>query len=209
MTSRRWQVALAGAVLLLVLGWLMLGRHDETPNTVPAIAAASPPSAVAAKRDDARATADRIVAALQARDGPALAALVHPDGVRLSPSAFVDVDADVRLTAADVAALWQDPQVRHWGDAEASGDPIELSGADYARRYIVDHDYSAATVSENAVANRGTTIDNAATIYPGATRIEYLRQGADATDWSALRLILVPVDGQWRLVGIVHDQWAP
>jgi hypothetical protein len=61
----------------------------------------------------------------------------------------------------------------------------------------------------NGDTSRGTTVDNAASVYPGATRIEYFREGADATDWSALRLVLVPVGGDWRLVGIIHDEWTP
>lgn len=194
---RRGLLLLFGALALLAAGLWLSGRSQ------PQVAA------VAAPASDARATADRALAALRARDGAALAALVHPDGVRLSPSGFVDIEGDQRLTPAEVAALWNDPNVRLWGHAEGSGDPIDLAPAAYAARYILDNDYATATVSENGDTARGTTVDNAAQVYPGATRIEYFRQGAEPMDWSALRLVLQPVAGEWRLVGIIHDEWAP
>ena len=200
MTSRRG-LLLLGAVVLLVAGLWAFGRGGEAPAPVVTVERVVPV--------DARATADRVLAALKAKDGPALAALVHPDGVRMSPSAFVDIDADQRLSPAEITVFWHDPKPRLWGHAEGSGDPIELAPAGYAERYIVDHDYAGVAVGVNGATARGTTVDNAASVYPGATRIEYFRQGAEPMDWSALRLVLAPVGNDWRLVGIIHDAWAP
>jgi hypothetical protein len=206
--SKRWLVPTLGLLVVAFGVWLLV--FNRGPAAAPGPGPVSAPVAVAAAQaSEPRATADRVVAAIRAHDGAALAALVHPDGVRLSPSAFVDIEADQRLSPSAVAALWTDATPQVWGVAEASGDPIELTPAAYVGRYILDHDYANATVSVNGDTSRGTTVDNAASVYPGATRIEYFREGADATDWSALRLVLVPVGGDWRLVGIIHDEWTP
>lgn len=212
MSARRGLLVIAGIALALLAGALVWNRGRETVTR----AAASDPAANTvratagiAPANDVRATADRVLASLNARDGTALAALVHPDGVRISPSAYVNVATDQVLPAAEAATLWTDTRVRTWGSAEASDDPIDLTPADYAARYIVDRDYSAATVTINDDTRRGTTVDNSAEVYPDAMRVTYFVAGQDATDWSALRLILAPEGEEWRLIGIVHDAWSP
>lgn len=202
MGSRRGLVLLIGAIALFVAGVWLFGRGGESPAPVVTVEHVVPAG-------DARTTADQALAALKAKDGAALAALVHPDGVRISPSAYVDIEADQRLSPAEIAVFWSDSKPRAWGHAEGSGAAIELTPAAYAARYIVDHDYAAGAVSVNGDTARGTTVDNAASVYPGATRVEYFRQGAEPMDWSALRLVMVPVGDKWRLVGIIHDAWAP
>lgn len=209
MKFRQWTIMLVGLAALVALAVMavsmFMASTTEPPAALPPTAgrAAAPPQA------DAHATADRVLAVLKVKDGPALAALVDDRGVRLTPSAFVDVAADQVLSPAEVRAFWTDRASRVWGYIEASGDPIDLTPAAYAARYILDHDYANATVSVNGNTDRGTTTDNTATAYPGATRVEYFRQGSDPLDWSALRLVLAPAGNGWRLIGIIHDEWTP
>ena len=162
--------------------------------------------------EDVRAVADRVLAALKAHDGAGLAGLVHPEkGVRFSPSAFVDPAADQVFPAAAMAGFWADGTARVWGAADGSGDPIRLTPAAYAARFVMDRDYAAAVVSIDADRVRGNTVDNAAAVYPGSRRVEYFiaGQGADAAfDWSALRLVFERSGGRWWLVGVIHDQWT-
>ena len=166
-----------------------------------------------APAEDARVVADRVVAAFKAHDGAALAGLVHPEkGVRFSPSAFVDPAADQVFAAVAMAAFWADRTARVWGAADGSGDPITMTPAAYAARFVLDRDYAAGVVSVDRAVTRGTTVDNAAAVYPGSRRVEYFiaGTGADAAfDWSALRLVLERSGGRWRLVGVIHDQWTP
>jgi hypothetical protein len=206
MGAKRWLVPVLAVVIVGMVAWLSM--FDRGPALTPA-RTAPPVVTHVDPQSEARATADRALAALQARDGLALAAIVHPDGVRMSPSAFVDIDADQRLLPDEVATLWAEKTSRVWGVAEASGEPIDLTPAAYFDRHVLDHSYDAADVTVNGDTSRGTTVDNAASVYPGAVRVEYFRPGADATDWSALRLVLLPVNGKWWLVGIIHDEWTP
>jgi hypothetical protein len=158
---------------------------------------------------DARATADRVLVALKAHDGAGLAELVDSHGVRLSPSAFVDVADDQVLSPNEVRVLWTTTDRRIWGHSEGTGDAIILTPAAYVSRHVLDHDFSDVKVSVNADTDRGTSTNNASEVYPGATRVEYFRQGNDPLDWSVLRLVLIPVDDGWRLLGIIHDEWTP
>ncbi len=174
-----------------------------------------PATPVVSAPTSARAAADQVVAAIKGQDGAALSAFVSPEkGLRFSPYAFVDVKKDVVLTGDQVAGLWDSTKVYTWGAADGTGDPIKLTPSKYAEKYIFDRDFSAATsVTENSDTDRGNTVNNAATVYPNGTRIEYyieatLVDGKPADDWAALRLVFEKVGDSWFLVGIIHDAWT-
>ena len=159
--------------------------------------------------------AAQVVTAFSGHDGSALAALVHPDkGVRFSPSAYVDLETDRVVSRDRITRQWQDTQVYQWGYAEGSGDPIALTAADYLDRYVSDRPYAAAgNVLIDSDRTLGTTVNNAATVYPLGRRVEYLvtppeGQG-DPNDWGALRLVFEPSGDRWYLVGVIHDTWSP
>ena len=162
-----------------------------------------------------RAVADQVIAAIKGQDGAALSVFVRPSrGVRFSPYAFVDVKKDVVLSGADVATFWDSTKVYTWGREDATGDPIKLTPTKYAERYVFDVDFSAATtVSENDDQAHGNTVNNAAEVYPGDTRVEYYVAGdavggQPGNDWKALRLVFEKVGDSWYLVGIIHDEWT-
>ncbi len=164
---------------------------------------------------DLRAAADQVLEAFEARDGARLASLAHPDkGVRFSPSAYVNPDEDVSLSRDEIETFWTDETVRRWGYADGSGDPIELTPAEYAARYILDKRFlDAPTFTVDPAETYGNTVNNAASAYPSGTVAEYYippsTEGAEAgIDWSALRLVFEEVGGDWRLVGVIHDEWS-
>lgn len=163
----------------------------------------------------ARKAADAVLAALVAKDGEQLALFAHPQkGVRFSPSAFVNIDEDVVLSREQVKSLWTDPTTHVWGYAEGSGDPIEMTSAAYAERYVLDRGFSQpASVNVNDDQAAGTTSNNAGEIYPEATRVEYyvdpsIQDPQRTNEWAALRLVLENVQGCWLLIAIIHDAWS-
>jgi hypothetical protein len=168
------------------------------------------------RTDPVRAVADEVLDALSTRDGNKLASFVHPSkGVRFSPSAFIDLHKDVVFSRDQVAGFWSDSKVYSWGHAEGSGEPIELTPAAYADRYILDRDYAAdASVSVDGNRPIGTTANNITNIYPAGTSVEYFiepsagRMASDL-DWSALRLVFEKAGGTWFLVAVIHDEWSP
>ena len=168
--------------------------------------------------DPARAAvlgaASMVIAALQTRDGPGLAALAHPEkGVRFSPYAAVDTDTDMVFSQARLKGFWGDPQQYAWGAYDGSGDPIELTPRDYHARFIVDRDFANPTrVGIDDDRAYGNTINNAETVYPNSIRIEFYigpsDEDAAGLDWAALRLVFEPYNGRWYLVAVIHDEWT-
>jgi hypothetical protein len=195
-------LAFAGVLLLA----LTAGCNAERSAT--ADDAAGPSS-------DLASAARQVVAAFEARDGEQLARLVHPaQGVRFSPYAYVDVAQDRVFLPAQMARFWQDQQIYRWGVADGSGEPIDLTPAQYAKRYIVDRDFAHPT-SLGIDADRawGNTLNNAAAAYPEGRRVElYVEPAADqgdsSFDWAALRLVFQQLNGVWYLVGVIHDEWT-
>lgn len=170
---------------------------------------------------EVRQAAADVVAMLNGHDGVALAALAHPEkGVRFSPYAYVDVESDVVLMPSDLERLWEDETVRTWGAEDGTGDPIEATARQYAARFVLDRDYSEALVSVNDDQAEGNTVNNAADAYPDGTRVEYYIEDmefvgtgpdgepASGSVGTALRLVFEQVDGEWRLVGVIHDEWT-
>lgn len=160
-----------------------------------------------------RETADKMLAAFQAKDGKRLASHVHPEkGVRFSPNAYVNVDEDIVLSHHQVEAFWTDSDTYLWGYAEGTGDPIEMTPAAYGERYVLDRDYSnQSSVKVNDDQTVGTTTgNNAAVVYPTATRVEYYFDPGAGTskegeDWTALRLVFENAQGSWLLIAVIHD----
>jgi hypothetical protein len=162
-----------------------------------------------------RQVSDEVLNALASRDGRTLAARVHPvRGVRFSPSAYVDVETDRVLDRATVERFWEDSGNYLWGYADGTGDEILLPPADYWQRYILSHDFRKATsVRINDDRSHGNTVNNAAQVYPKAMRVEYFlepdrAEGQAEYDWAALRLVFENFEGEWYLVGVIHDQWS-
>jgi hypothetical protein len=148
--------------------------------------------------------------ALYERDGASLSALVHGGmGVRVSPAAFVDPEADRVLDREAVRALWSDTEAHDWGYAEGSGELIRMTGADFVAAYVTDLPFEAAEVNlHDPEAAPASTVDNAAVVYPEATIVEFTT-GQAAEDWAALRMAFVPENGCQRLVGLIRARWSP
>ncbi|MFQ3595486.1 MAG: hypothetical protein SNJ63_05185 [Sphingomonadaceae bacterium] len=195
-------LALLGAAILV----LALQRSNEAAPPAPADGTAS--TLVAA--------GEAVLQALAARDGAALAALSHPQqGVRFSPSAFVDPEGDRVLKGPALAALFTSQETMHWGYAEGSGDPIALSGADYVAQHVPAAEALAgARVTEDGFFWSSGTVNNIAAVYPGARTLEYLLEPpGEAADrhfgTQALRLVFLEDGGRFLLVGVVSDRWSP
>ena len=172
--------------------------------------AAGPPTAACDFPD----AADRAIAAIARRDFDTLAALAHPRrGVRLSPYATVDPESDRVMTVEELRAAATDHRVLLWGAHDGTGDPIELTCPAYFDRFVYTHDFlDAPQTAVNERLGKGNSIHNIPEAYPDGRFVEYHVPGINpdygGLDWGSLRLVFVPVDGCWKLVGIVHDQWT-
>ena len=203
------------SVLLLILSTLAFAAAWAESHATPAPASES---ATAVADDPARAAvlgaASAAIAAFQARDGAGLAALAHPEkGVRFSPYAAVDTENDKVFGRTQLKSFWDDPKKYAWGAYDGSGDPIELTPRDYHASFIMDRDFANPTrIGIDDDRAHGNTINNAETVYPKGTRIEFYIAASDedaaGLDWAALRLVFEPYQGHWYLVAVIHDQWT-
>jgi hypothetical protein len=147
-------------------------------------------------------------------DFAALALMTHPvKGLRFSPYGYVDSANDLVFTAAEVALLPADTTTRTWGSFDGTGFPIDLTFAAYYDRFVYDADFvNPQFIGVNNIIGMGNTLINLDDVYPDGAFVEFHFSGFDpqyeGMDWRSLRLVFEEVDGEWLLVGIVHDEWT-
>jgi hypothetical protein len=180
---------------------------NQTPSIIPQTA--QPPSTQQIILD----RAFLVISALKHKDMTALSQYVHPQmGLRFSPYATVK-DTDPLFTADKVAGLVVDPTVYLWGNYDGSGEPINLTFADYYAKFIYDEDFTnAPQLALNHRLGTGNSIDNSQEYYPGEMIVEFYFPGFDpqyaGMDWRSLRLVFMQENKDWYLVGIIHNQWT-
>ncbi len=175
------------------------------------------PPAPAGPSKTAEMVAQQVVTCLKAKDFVGLQPFIIADkGVRFTPYAYVDVKKDKLLNAEQLAKAWADGAKYDWGSYDGTGDPINLTFAEYYAKFIYDKDYATATQQgAGKRLGKSNSIDNSAATYPGCTVYEFYSVDIDATEetrpfaWGSLRLVLTEYQpGDWRLIGIIHDQWT-
>lgn len=219
---RRIGIIAVLAVSLLMggcLGRVAPPRGQTEPGSQTPSDSQTPPAAnqalnpVEQKIGDAAAAA---LAALRDDDLTALAAVVHPvQGVRFSPYGHVITDGEYAhklFSAADLAAPGLLDETFVWGAYDGSGEDIVLPFKDYLARFAYNYEYTAAPlVGWNTVVKEGNTILNHHDVYPGSLFVDFHFPGSaeyDGMDWGTLRLVFTEHDGNWYVVGIIHDQWT-
>ncbi len=165
----------------------------------------------------AKEAAKTVARALKTGNLKEVAKWAHREkGVRFSPYAYVDVEKDLVFSREELEGLMEDETVYTWGTAAGSGEPIELTYAEYHQRFVYDAAFfEDAEVAENETLGQSTTTNNIAEVYPPDTYafVEYYIDGVDPAsegmDWRSLRLVFEKFGDDHALVGIVHDQWTP
>ena len=153
---------------------------------------------------------------LHNEDWGALGSLVHPEqGVVFAPYGYIEDEA-VCLMPGDVKALGLGREVRNWGTAAGTGDPLVYSYIDYADLFINDRDYREAPVISVNRLVRTTMLSNINKLGNGANFVEFHFPPStnEDLDWASLRLVFAGyVDELFGeglyLRGIIHDVWTP
>jgi len=159
------------------------------------------------------ARAAYVILLLKNQDMAGLAEVVHRNvGVRFSPYAYVR-PSDMIFLKSQIAGMMDDPTVYHWGIYDGSGMDIDLTFAEYFADFVYDVDFaSAPQISVNQRLGMGNSIDNSQEIYAGNMVVEYYFPGFDpqyeGMDWRSLRLVFKYCQGNYDLVGIIHDEWT-
>lgn len=164
--------------------------------------------------DNLLSTTVKVLELLKDKDMDDLADFVHPTkGVRISPYGYVDVENHLEFSREEVAELEDSTKVYTWGHYDGSGEPIDLNFDDYYDRFIFDEDFSNPQIIGNNVRiGQGNTLHNIGEVYPDGRFVELhfpeIDPQYEGMDWRSLRLVFEKVDGDWYLVGIVHDEWT-
>jgi len=157
--------------------------------------------------------ADECLELLKDKQWGALGSLVHrKQGLTFSPYGYVE-DGAVRLGMGDVKALDTYAKVHTWGHFDGSGEPIEMTFAQYYDRFIFDRDFTRAPQVSVDKVIRTTMEENLYIFGNGGAFVEYhipgSREDADH-NWASLRLVFSweeDVEGL-SLVAVVHDEWT-
>ncbi len=196
---------------------LEFSQPSSIPTALPTLnltqSIVSPSSQPASDQQIVLDQAFGIISALKNKDMNKLSQLVHPQmGLRFSLYATVK-DTDQVFPAEKVAGLMDDPTAYLWGHYDGSGEPINLTFADYYSKFVYDEDFaSAPQIALNHRLGVGNSIDNIFEYYQSSMVVEFYFPGFDpqyaGMDWRSLRLVFMQDNGTWYLVGIVHDQWT-
>lgn len=147
------------------------------------------------------------------QDFIALESLADPAaGIRFTPYPYVSA-TDLVFAGSDIANFFTDPTIYTFGSFDGTGDPIELTKADYYNSFIYDEDFANAPhISLNWVMGTGNMITNHESFYPSSKTVEFHYTGFNPTyagmDWRSLRLVFQQFGTEWKLVGIIHGQWT-
>lgn len=154
-----------------------------------------------------------VLLTLEFEDIDALAKMVHPGkGVRFSPYGYVNVDTDLVFIPEDLITSFRDNEILEWGAFDGTGFPINFTFADYFDEFIYDTNFNGlGKVGINEILGTGNSLINIEEVYPEAEFVEYYVKGAEESygmDWKSLRIVLENYEEEWKIVGIIHDEWT-
>ncbi|NLJ96447.1 MAG: hypothetical protein GX321_04780 [Clostridiales bacterium] len=158
--------------------------------------------------------ADKVITAISEKDGEAISVYVHPlKGLRFTPYTFVSLERDMVFSKEDMKKFFDDTNQYLWGYYDGSGDEIKLTPSEYYDRFIYSEDFiSAPQVGYNEVLSFGNMLENQFEVYESPIVVEYYFPGFDpdyeGLDWKSLRLVFELYEDDWKLVGIIHNQWT-
>lgn len=160
------------------------------------------------------ALAKTVLQAATDRDYATFAGHFHPSlGVRFSPYAFIDTQADKVFQAQafqDLAAQAKKKIV--WGRYDPRDEDIHSTVDGYLKEFVTDKPYlSEGSWAYNTTIGNSTVHNNLAEVYPNAKFVEahWVTKNEEMApfEWGSVRLVFEKVEGTWYLVGVVHDAW--
>ncbi|NLY43984.1 MAG: hypothetical protein GX066_08465 [Clostridiaceae bacterium] len=159
-------------------------------------------------------TADKAIDAISRKDAKTISDLVHPvKGVRFTPYTYVSLEKDVVFKKGEIINFFEDKEAYLWGHYDGSGEEIYLTPSEYYERFVYSEDFkNAEKIGYNEVLSSGNMLENQFEVYDNPIVVEYYFSGFnpeyEGMDWKSLRLVFEKYEGNWYLVGIIHNQWT-
>lgn len=157
---------------------------------------------------------EELIQAIKNRDGEKIAEFVHPvKGVRFTPYTYVSLERDLVFSREAMKNFFADTDLYLWGYYDGIGSEIQLTPAEYYEEFIYSADFiNAPEVGYNEVLSSGNMLENQFDVYDNPIIVEYYFPGFnpeyDGMDWRSLRLVFEEYEGNWKLTGIIHNQWT-
>lgn len=155
-----------------------------------------------------------VMTLLDAGDIDGLAPWIHPtQGVTFSPYSYVEVGVHQVFNATSIIGLLSSQQVFNWGAYDGTGDPIDLTFSDYYQRFVYDQAFlTPHLIAIDQVVSQGSMYVNIDTVFSNASYVEFHFTGFDpqygGMDWRSLFLVFENINGEWYLIGVVHNEWT-
>ena len=196
--------ALIASALFVLAGFSLFGVKDRN---MPPDGDADPAGLTAA--------AYIILEYIKDEDYAALSRVAHPDlGIVFSPYATVTLSANKCFSAAQIAAFGSDTNQYVWGVFDGSGEPIEMTPAEYFAKFVYRKCYSSAPlIGVNNIVRSGNALENITDVFPEIQFVEFHIPGAEVSpaadfEWCSLRLGFTEYDGKLWLTVITHSEWT-
>lgn len=159
-------------------------------------------------------TADELISAIKNKNADKIAEYVHPvKGVRFTPYTTISTENDLIINKENMKNFFTDENSYVWGYYDGIGDEIKLTPSQYYEKFIYSEDFMSATeIGYNEVLSSGNMVENQFEVYKNAIVVEYyipeINPEYSGLDWQSLRLAFEEYEGNWKLVGIIHNQWT-
>lgn len=159
-------------------------------------------------------TADKVIYALSVKDFECISGYVHPvKGLRFTPYTYVSPEQDVVFNVNAVKNFFNNLEHYLWGNFDGTGEEIFLTPGEYYEKFIYPADFiNAEKIGYNEVLSFGNMLENQFEVYQKAIVVEYYFSGFNpdyaGLDWRSLRLVFEEYEGNWKLVGLINNQWT-
>ena len=157
---------------------------------------------------------NELIDAISTKDFETVSKFIHPiKGVRFTPYTYISSDQDVVFDQEGIKGFFNNQNVYIWGVYDGVGDDISLTPAQYYEKFIYTEDFkNAEEIGYNKVLSMGNMIENQFEVYDNPIVVEYYFSGFNpdyaGLDWRSLRLVFEQYENDWKLVGIIHNQWT-
>jgi len=151
-----------------------------------------------------------VMEALKVKDIENLSNYVHPKkGLRFTPYTTVNKDKDLVFSIEELKKFDTDSKLI-WGTYDGKGDDIILTPKEYYEEFVYTKDFiKAEQVGYNEVLSSGNMIENQFDAYETPIIVEYYIPREEFENaWQSLRLVFEEYKGNWKLVGIIHNEWT-
>lgn len=157
---------------------------------------------------------NNVIKALDDKDMDTLSSFVHPiKGIRFTPYTYVSLDNDIVFSKDETKNFFENQNEYIWGVYDGKGDEIKLTPSDYFEKFVYSENFiDPEEIGYNTVLSSGNMLKNQFEVYENPIVVEYYFSGFNpefqGIDWKSLRLVFEEYEGQWFLVGIIHNQWT-